>query len=107
MTFLYPLLHFLCYTDRNLVNNPLLCDCELRWIPQFLSDTPPLFFTAGMCNAPALVSGMAVNSLLEDQFICGMFSSLPILFTTWVVWVVYLLVYYAMAVKSPFIRLCS
>ena len=56
----------------DLRNNPFLCDCELRWFPQFLADTRPLILMAGTCNAPASFSGMALDSLTEEQFTCGM-----------------------------------
>ena len=63
--------NIMCFCS-DLSNNPFLCDCELRWLPQFRMDSPPLIFNAGTCNAPASLSGMDLGTLTEDQFICGM-----------------------------------
>ncbi len=52
---------------RNLNSNPVECDCALRWLPTFLESRSSLLLSGTCAN----LNGAAINSLTEDQLICG------------------------------------
>jgi hypothetical protein len=68
------LLYYYKY-GRVLTNNPLVCDCHLRWLPSFVdrnSTTHPLSSTLGTCDVPAQnLTGVAVSTLVTEDFECG------------------------------------
>ena len=73
-----PLIDGYCFflIFSNIANNPLLCDCGLRWLPGFLNNTPPLIPLRGSCDAPASLNGNELRSLNEEDFVCGKFCVL-------------------------------
>ena len=61
---------------RELTNNPLHCDCGLRWLPDFIDALlPTATFDAGTCESPNNLAGMDVSNLTESQFVCGRVNS--------------------------------
>ena len=61
---------------RSLVNNPLICDCRLRWLPRYWANVsePDESATSnqliGFCSSPSYLNATALNSLSVDQLIC-------------------------------------
>lgn len=76
--YFYPL-----HSLSSLSGNPLHCDCELQWFPEFLSSLEPgTTVDAGTCHTPADMRGLALDSLNQTQFICGKSS------WVWLLWLV-------------------
>jgi len=58
-----------------LTDNPIRCDCDLRWIPTFLEDNAragPSPYNFGSCNFPPTLLNEAISDLNVDNFTCGM-----------------------------------
>lgn len=55
--------------ELNLDNNPLRCDCELRWLPAFIQSSTRV--TTGSCNVPAHLNGVDLDLLTQDQLLCN------------------------------------
>ena len=61
------------HSDLDLTGNPLICDCQLAWIVNWLAAYPvaKLAFKAN-CDGPTTeVTNRHVNSLKPDEFPCG------------------------------------
>lgn len=61
------------HRDIDLSGNPLVCDCQLAWIADWLVRYPlvKLAFRA-TCGSPTFeVAGHHVTTLHKDQFLCG------------------------------------
>lgn len=61
---------------RILANNPLVCDCQLRWLPGFIdrnSTRSPLITTLGMCSVN--FTDVEISSLETEDFECGKHTS--------------------------------
>ena len=63
----------------SLSNNPLKCDCEMRWYPDFAKDlyedlkvSPTALgqYDPGTCQDPPNLVGIPVLSLNASDFIC-------------------------------------
>ncbi len=64
-------LHLSVHTST-IYNNPLHCDCKLRWLPSILSTV--FQGQHATCATPASLSGYQIQYLAEDQFVaCGEF----------------------------------
>ena len=58
----------------SLGGNPLHCDCELQWLPEFLRSfeaNAGTTVSAETCETPMAASGRSLDSLDPSQFICG------------------------------------
>ncbi|XP_064392597.1 uncharacterized protein LOC135340207 [Halichondria panicea] len=60
-------------SELNLGGNPLRCDCELRWFPEFLADTStsPLLPLEATCNFPLNLNGQNIRDFSVDDFLCN------------------------------------
>ena len=57
---------------RSLADNPLHCDCDLRWLLDYLDSFPDeAVVEAGTCSSPANLTGSSITSLMRSQLICG------------------------------------
>lgn len=56
--------------SRTLGGNPLECDCRMRWFPAFRESINALS-NIGTCSTPEELSGIGLQGLTEDQFVCG------------------------------------
>lgn len=57
------------YFNSHLARNPLICDCNLRWLPQYLEKYP--VETSGVrCLTPRRVKRKKISQLKSDKFKC-------------------------------------
>ncbi len=52
-----------------LYENPLQCNCKLRWLTSFLSTVSQVL--PATCATPSNLNGTEVDSLEQDQLVCG------------------------------------
>jgi len=65
-----------CY--RNLLNNPLNCDCHMRWFSEWLKLKQSDIVTGSpACQTPVSLVNSAVNRLSNDEFVCKGENSIP------------------------------
>lgn len=57
----------------DLSDNPLNCDCNIRWLPEFLRSANESEDSPATCATPVTLAGNAVFNLTEDVFLCGKF----------------------------------
>ena len=60
-----------CCFYRDLTNNPINCDCALRWLPRFLSSSQFTETLLGACSSPPSLSSVEIVDLTEEQLVCG------------------------------------
>ncbi len=53
-------------------DNPIHCDCKIRWLPSFLSTVNQ--FREVTCVTPSDLRGTEVTSLAANQLFCGEFQ---------------------------------
>lgn len=58
-------------TALHLQNNPLNCDCHLRWLPIWLSGKPEVTFNGAVCQVPSDISGNNLTAANLSSFICS------------------------------------
>lgn len=61
-----------------LTENPLRCDCELSWVPDYIMETLATVSDSATCSAPEHIRGRFVNSLQAEEFVCGKYGSISI-----------------------------
>jgi hypothetical protein len=57
-------------TSIDLTNNPINCDCALRWLPRFLSSSQFTGTLLGACSSPPSLSSVEIVDLTEEQLVC-------------------------------------
>ncbi|CAF1082983.1 unnamed protein product [Didymodactylos carnosus] len=61
-----------------LSGNPLECDCHLRWLRTNLNRLEyPVYSDDPVCEMPKALSGKKIQSLREEQFVCGPIITKP------------------------------
>ena len=56
---------------RNLLNNPLNCDCHMKWFAEWLRVRSDDVITGiPVCTSPAAVQNSAVSRVSHNEFIC-------------------------------------
>ncbi|NWI71831.1 LRIG2 protein, partial [Todus mexicanus] len=51
----------------------LLCDCQLKWLPQWLADTPLQQAVSVSCAHPEWLAGQSLLNVDPDDFVCDNF----------------------------------
>ncbi|XP_007897588.2 leucine-rich repeats and immunoglobulin-like domains protein 2 isoform X2 [Callorhinchus milii] len=59
--------------ELRLNTSSLLCDCQLRWLPQWLLSTRFEHQVHASCGHPAWLTGRSIFSVAADNFICDDF----------------------------------
>lgn len=57
------------YICRNLMNNPLNCDCHMKWFSEWLQ-RKSIVTGNPVCKSPASVQDSVVSRVALDQFVC-------------------------------------
>ena len=52
-------------------NNPLNCDCNLSWLPRWLSGNPEVTLNGTVCRVPSDISGNNLTAANLSSFICS------------------------------------
>jgi Leucine rich repeat C-terminal domain len=65
---LYQLLLFF-YSYRHLARNPFICDCNLRWLADYLHKNP-IETSGARCDAPKRMHRRRIEALRDDKFKC-------------------------------------
>lgn len=61
----------LLFVCRRLDSNPLVCDCNLKWLRTFVTSATHLMEVAATCLEPAELSGIAISEVEPQDFGCG------------------------------------
>lgn len=59
---------------RHLNTSSLLCDCQLKWLPQWMSENNFQNFVNASCAHPQLLKGKSIFAVSLDAFVCGEYS---------------------------------
>lgn len=55
--------------SRHLGMNPLICDCNLRWLADYLHKNP-IETSGARCESPKRMHGRRIKTLREEKFKC-------------------------------------
>lgn len=68
-----PLIHLYCvfYFLSDLNTSSLLCDCNLKWLGQWLTDSLFQQSCTAVCVYPTPLAGRSVSSVPLEEFVCG------------------------------------
>jgi len=58
---------------RILNTSSLLCDCQLKWLPQWLTDSRLQQAVNVSCAHPEWLAGQSLLSVDPDDFVCGLY----------------------------------
>jgi len=58
---------FICF--RHLGRNPFSCDCNLRWLSEYLHKNP-IETSAARCESPKKLQKRRIDGLSHDKFKC-------------------------------------
>lgn len=65
----------LSLSDSHLNTSSLLCDCQLKWFPQWVAEHAFLPLVNASCAHPQMLKAKSVFVVSQDQFVCGEFAS--------------------------------
>lgn len=57
------------YTRRHLARNPFICDCNLRWLADYLHKNP-IETSGARCDAPKRMHRRRIEALRDEKFKC-------------------------------------
>lgn len=57
------------YIRRHLAKNPFICDCNLRWLADYLHKNP-IETSGARCESPKRMHRRRIESLREEKFKC-------------------------------------
>lgn len=57
------------YTYRHLARNPFICDCNLRWLADYLHKNP-IETSGARCDAPKRMHRRRIEALRDEKFKC-------------------------------------
>lgn len=63
----------ICFVFRMLNTSSLLCDCQLKWLHQWLTHNHLQDAVSVTCAHPELLAGQSILSVNPEDFICGLF----------------------------------
>ncbi len=61
---------FLCYFKRNLMSNPLVCTCSLKWLKNWLKESS-LAIGNPKCQQPEHLKDFILTNLNDEQLACS------------------------------------
>lgn len=56
--------------DRHLAQNPFICDCNLKWLADFLR-TNPIETTGARCASPRRLANKRIGQIKSKKFRCS------------------------------------
>lgn len=59
----------LALPHRHLARNPFICDCNLRWLAEYLHRNP-IETSGARCDAPKRMHRRRIEALRDDKFKC-------------------------------------
>ncbi|XP_038596107.1 leucine-rich repeats and immunoglobulin-like domains protein 3 [Tachyglossus aculeatus] len=59
--------------ELHLNTSSLLCDCQLKWFPQWVAENNFQSFVIGSCAHPQLLKGRSIFAVSPDGFVCDDF----------------------------------
>ncbi|XP_028647176.1 leucine-rich repeats and immunoglobulin-like domains protein 3 [Erpetoichthys calabaricus] len=59
--------------ELHLNTSSLLCDCQLKWLPQWVVDNQFQTFINASCAHPQLLKGKSIFTVNQDDFVCDDF----------------------------------
>ncbi|XP_074922110.1 leucine-rich repeats and immunoglobulin-like domains protein 3 isoform X3 [Chelonoidis abingdonii] len=59
--------------ELHLNTSSLLCDCQLKWLPQWVSENNFQSFVNASCAHPPLLKGRCIFAVSPDEFVCDDF----------------------------------
>lgn len=62
----------LSFTHRHLAKNPFICDCNLRWLADYLHKNP-IETSGARCESPKRMHRRRIETLREEKFKCELF----------------------------------
>jgi len=70
--------HSHIHTHRHLAKNPFICDCNLRWLADYLHKNP-IETSGARCESPKRMHRRRIESLREEKFKCKTAASVLVL----------------------------
>lgn len=64
-------LYYVFYSLSDLSTSSLLCDCNLKWLSQWLIDSLFQQSCTAVCAYPIPLAGRSVFSVPLEEFVCG------------------------------------
>lgn len=68
-TFIYIYIYLGVFVCRHLAKNPFICDCNLRWLADYLHKNP-IETSGARCESPKRMHRRRIESLREEKFKC-------------------------------------
>ncbi|MBN3300737.1 LRIG3 protein, partial [Amia calva] len=59
--------------ELHLNTSSLLCDCQLKWLPQWVAEHKFLPFINASCAHPQLLKGKSIFNVIQEDFVCDDF----------------------------------
>ena len=66
------MIHVHLYCSR-LDSNPLVCNCNLRWLKAYATNNTHLMEVAATCSEPENLKGIAITDVRDEDFHCCKF----------------------------------
>lgn len=70
---------YLIHVFRHLARNPFICDCNLRWLADYLHKNP-IETSGARCDAPKRMHRRRIEALRDEKFKCKLFLFICLLF---------------------------
>jgi len=74
----FPFAHAHPPVHRHLAKNPFICDCNLRWLADYLHKNP-IETSGARCESPKRMHRRRIESLREEKFKCKTATSVLVL----------------------------
>lgn len=74
---------YLIHVFRHLARNPFICDCNLRWLADYLHKNP-IETSGARCDAPKRMHRRRIEALRDEKFKCKLFLFICLLFLSFV-----------------------